>query len=119
MTKHNKQSLESVLVICDENINPEGVSRLFENQGFPVRVSRTQVEGLDFDHYGAIVYVAWSADSLDQRLGERLEKIRDEEWILVAGSDEDDLHCTAELTAGASSRLRLFVRSLWSTFSIA
>lgn len=119
MSVSGKNRLNGILIVRDANVNAEGVSRLFENNGFPVTVTCDELMPGDVDRYGAIAHVAISEDLLDQRLGERLEKIQDEEWILIAGDDENDLHCTVELTVHASESLRLFIRSLWSMFSIS
>ncbi|CAK1903830.1 hypothetical protein VCRA2121O157_250077 [Vibrio crassostreae] len=47
--------------------------------------------------FGAVVRITNSSDSLKELLGRGIESIKDEEWILVSGDDED-LHCTVQLT---------------------
>ncbi|WP_157097541.1 hypothetical protein [Photobacterium sp. J15] len=46
-----------------------------------------------------------------------MDKIKDEEWVLIAG-DNEQLYCTAELTDLASEDLKLFIRILWARFNI-
>lgn len=111
--------LNNLLVIHDDNVEHVRLSLLFENNGFPVTASKQGLTPDSFDNFGAIAHIGRSKPLLDKRLAEQLEKIRDEEWILIAGDDENDLHCTIELTQKASQELRVFVRSLWSMFSMS
>tara|TARA_R110002072_G_scaffold2252_2_gene18568 strand:+ start:27960 stop:28280 length:321 start_codon:yes stop_codon:yes gene_type:complete len=106
-------------MICDKAVSHEAISRYFSNVGYPVTVCHVPASDIDLQNYGAIVHVARSNILLTERLGDRLNQIKDEEWVLMSGEDEGDLHCTVELTPNASGTLRAFIRTLWSMFNIA
>ena len=109
--------LNNVLVICKKGISHEGFIRLFDNLGFSVDVHCGDLQDIDFLQYGAIVHLAHSSDTLTSLLDDKLASVKDEEWILIAG-DNEDLHCTVELTILASEELKLFIRTLWARFHI-
>ena len=109
--------LNSVLFICEKHTKYEGITRLFDSNDFAVDVRFSNLQDVDVPKYGAIIHVTNSSKSLPALLGDRLASIKDEEWILIANDDED-LHCTAELTVLASKELKLFIRTLWATFNV-
>ncbi len=113
-----KQLTDRVLVVCDGDVDPDGLIRFFKMMAFPVSVNDVAVVADDVDEYGAIVHLGHSEEQLEKRLGDRFKQIADEEWLLIAGEDEKDLHCTVEITRFASNSLRLFVRTLWARFCV-
>ncbi|MDX1304399.1 hypothetical protein [Photobacterium sp.] len=115
---YKEDHLDSVLVISEEGVDHEGLTRLFNSHDFPVDIRWSNLQSIDLVQYGAIVHLTRSSKSLAALLGDRLLSIKEEEWLLIAGDDED-LHCTVELTTLASDKLRLFVRMLWARFNIA
>lgn len=113
----SKQKRE-ILVICDEDVTHDLITHRFMGADYPVTFLHGDSPDIDLAQYGAIVHIAHSNHSLNERLGDRIEKIKDQEWILIAGDNDDDLHCTVELTIYAPASLRAFVQVLWSTFNI-
>ncbi|MDG3085521.1 hypothetical protein P7F88_05160 [Vibrio hannami] len=111
------KSLNNVLLICKASTNIEGFTRLFDSYDFSVEIRHDNFQDIDFSQYGAIVHITNSFESLTAMLGPRIESIKDEEWILISG-DDNDLHCTAQLTIQASEDLKLYIRTLWAKFNI-
>ncbi|MDV5169787.1 hypothetical protein [Photobacterium rosenbergii] len=118
MARNISKSLNNVLLICETSTNVEGFIRLFNSCDFYVDVRHDNLQDVDFGQYGAVAHITNSSDSLTALLGHRLESVKDEEWILISG-DNDDLHCTVQVTALASEELRLYIRTLWAKFNIA
>ena len=119
-TAHQPTRKSNVLVICDTPVAHEAISGLFVGAGFPVTfLHEADVFTAELENYGAIVHVAHSNSLLSERLGARLGQIQDEEWVLIAGDDEEDVHCTVELTTFASATLRSFIQALWSRFNLS
>lgn len=119
MTNHscNNKLLNNVLLICKTSTSTEGFARLFDSYNFSVDIRHDNLKDIDFGQYGAVVHITNSSDSLTELLGRRIESIKDEEWILISGDDED-LHCIVQLTVLASEELKLYVRTLWVKFNI-
>lgn len=114
-----KDELNNVLIIHDEGVNHQILSRLLQANGFSITSMDEGTLPDDLDKYGAIAHIGNSQDLLNKILGERLEHIKDEEWILIAAENENDLHCTLEVTRHASQKLRFFVRTVWSRCNIS
>lgn len=112
------ETLDNVLVICEEGVSYEGFTHLFDSLDFSVDVCNGDLQDIDVSLYGAVVHLTHSADALVSLLDDRLASIKDEEWVLIAG-DSEDLHCTVELTVIASGELKLFIRTLWARFNIS
>ncbi len=108
-----------VLVLRWDASNVDSFVSLFEKQGFTVHSCVGRFDDSIPDHVGAVVHLARSADALATHLGDELQRIDAEEWLLVAGDGEDDFHCTVQLTGRASMELRNFVRWLWAVANIA
>lgn len=119
MATHSCQikSLNNVLLICEASTNTEGFTRLLDSYDFSVEIRHDNLQDIDFSQYGAIVHITNSSESLTALVGRRIESIKDEEWILISG-DDNDLHCTVQLTVLASEDLKLYIRTLWAKFNI-
>lgn len=109
-----KDELSNVLIIHNKDVNHQGLSRLLQSNGFAITSMDEDALPDDLDKYGAIAHIGYSQYSLNKRLGEKLEQIKDEEWLLITEDNEKDLHCIVELTRHASQKLRIFIRTLWS-----
>ncbi|WP_017219724.1 hypothetical protein [Moritella dasanensis] len=110
-------TLNNILVIGEKGISNEGFVRLFDSCEFSVSVNHGDLQDIDLLNYGAIVHLTRSSDSSALLLDDRLTSVKDEEWILIEGDDED-LHCTVKITVLASVKLKLFIRTLWARFNI-
>lgn len=114
-----QREVDRVLLLCEDPDKARGVVGLFDANGFTVRCHTGELSGVDLAGYGAVVHLAQSADALNDILGDELDNVRDEEWILIeGGTGDEDQHCTVQLTRQASHALRAFVRALWAQFSI-
>lgn len=109
----------NVLLLCENSIEHEPISRLFVTSGFPITVANNPDALEELSQFGAIVHVSNSSRSLKDWLGERLEHVREQEWVLIEGDDESDTHCTVELTVNSTDKLKKFVQTLWGRFNIA
>jgi hypothetical protein len=116
--RHESTGLSNALIICDKDVDHAILSTLLENNDFPVSTTQLMLTQSDVDNYGVIIHIGYSQDLLEKRLGDKLNEIKDEEWIFMAGGENRDLHCTVEVTKKASNRLRKFIRLLWSKFSV-
>lgn len=113
------KNIDRVLLLCEYPEEAAGLARLFESSGFAVHCHKGPLGGIDLAEYGAVVHMAHSPRALQEILGDELERIRDEEWVLIEGDEgEADYHCTVQLTKQASHKLRTFVRMLWAQFNI-
>jgi hypothetical protein len=81
-----RELTDRVLVVCDDDVDPDGLIRYFRNMAFPVCVSSAAVVTEDIDKFGAIAHLGHSEGQLEKRLGDRFKQIADEEWILIAGA---------------------------------
>lgn len=86
----------------------------FASAGFDVECVIGKLTDFDPKDYGAIIHLARSEEDLLQHLGPHRANIAADEWLLVQGGDEDDFHCTVQLTESASTELRAFIRFLWA-----
>lgn len=110
--------VDDVLIIHNKEVDHQVLSRLLKSNGFPVTVSSKPISSHELENYGAVAHIGYSRDKLGDRLEERISKIKYEEWVLITGHDEHDLHCAVELTVHASSQLKSFIRMLWSKYSV-
>jgi len=107
-----------VLIVVWDDTDPGQMVSLFEKNDYIVVTidGRTMTT---FDDYGAVLHIARKPEVLQRHIGhEKIYKSQDE-WVLIARDDIDNIHCLVRLTEKATPDLKYFVRSLWAMCNVS
>ena len=109
---------DRILVLRWDDSDIDAFLHLLTSAGFSVDAPVGKLSDFDPVDYGVVIHLARSESDLIAHLGEQLDDVEQEEWLLLGGGDAGDIHCTIQLTLHASERLRQFVRVLFAQASI-